>query len=183
MKSQSNKLAMLTLPVVMKENDKVDAQIRLPQDRVGGFRLRMYWEADYNWQGSNRERFWCMECDGSCEEGDKIQIDNCSSSADQRFLFLSRTIRPTANVSLCLTTNGYGKENPIKLRSCDGSPRQKFHELKNYGKFELQPEDMMNTRRGARCLSQMHHPKAKEVVYPETCVKTRKTDTTYWVTF
>jgi hypothetical protein len=33
------------------------------------------------------------------------------------------------------------------------------------------------------CLSQMHHPKAKEVVYPEDCDKTRESDTTYWITF
>jgi hypothetical protein len=33
---------------------------------------------------------------------------------------------------------------------------------------------------GVRCVSQHHHPKDKETLYPEKCSKTRSTKTTYW---
>jgi hypothetical protein len=107
-----------------------------------------------------------------------IGIDNCNSSKEQRFIFGSKTIHPSANPSLCFTAKGEGQDHPIKLRKCDSSSEQNFEDLKKHDKFELQPEDMKN-----RCVSQKHHPKAKEVVYPETCDKTRDTHTTYWVTF
>ena len=73
MKSHSNKLALVALSTALEGKDKANGQVILTESRVGGFRLRMYWEADYYWQGSNRERFWCMECDGDCEEGDNIR--------------------------------------------------------------------------------------------------------------
>lgn len=73
MKSHSNKLALVALSAALEGKDKVSGQVLLPEDLVGGFRLRMYWEADYYWQGSSRERFWCMECDGGCEEGNNIR--------------------------------------------------------------------------------------------------------------
>lgn len=96
---------------------------------------------------------------------------------EQRFIFGGQTIHPSSNPSLCLTADGTGKGNPIKVKPCNNSSKQKFEGLKNYGKFELKPNDK------DKCVSQMHHPKAKEVVYPESCKKTRGSDTTYWVTF
>lgn len=147
---------------------------------IGGFRIRLYWQNGYNWQGSSRERFWCMECRGACTDNTSIQIDSCSSStAEQKFLAIGKTIRPSSNPGLCLTSMGYsGKSNPIRLRSCNGASNQSFNELRQYGKFELQPDD-----NGGRCLSQHHHPKAKEAIYPENCSKSRRFDTTYWITF
>ena len=107
-----------------------------------------------------------------------IGIDNCNSSSEQRFIFGEDTIHPSSNPSLCLTADGNGKSNPIKLRTCNNSSKQNFINLKKHGKFELQPQNMSN-----KCVSQLHHPKAKEVIYPESCEKTRKTETTYWITF
>jgi len=146
---------------------------------LGGFRIRLYWENGYNWQDSSKERFWCMECRGDCSNGDDIQIETCDFSSRQKFIAIGKTIRPAANPDHCITTTGYsGKGDPISLRSCNGGSNQNFLELKSYGKFELQPEGNND-----RCLSQHHHPKAKEVVYPEKCDKTRSFDTTYWTTY
>ena len=55
---------------------------------------------------------------------------------------------------------------------------QSFSEVSASGKFELLTDD-----RSGRCLSQHHHPKPGEVVYPEKCEKTRRYDTTYWRTW
>lgn len=106
-----------------------------------------------------------------------LGIDNCNSSKEQRFIFGGQTIHPSSNPSMCLTADGTGKGNPIKVKPCNNSSKQKFEGLKNYGKFELKPNDK------EKCVSQMHHPKAKEIVYPESCKKTRGSDTTYWITF
>ena len=151
---------------------------------TGAFRLRLHWERGYTWQGKRTEMFYCMECRGSCKSGTSIQIDNCSSSdIRQKFIAVGRTIRPASNPSLCLTVSGYGgKRSPIKLRHCSsstkssGSSNQNFRDLKSSGKFELQPEG-----KSGRCLSQHHHPKRYESVYPENCDKTRRFDTTYWI--
>jgi hypothetical protein len=67
------KLGVLACCTASNFNSATQAQIVVPDDYVGGFRLRMYWESGYNWQESNTERFWCMECDGNCEDGDEIR--------------------------------------------------------------------------------------------------------------
>jgi len=171
------------------KNNNVDAvATRKP---TGAFRLRLHWQPGYNWQNDRTEQFWCMECRGSCKSGSSIQIDKClannnnnhSSHRDsirQQFIAIAKTIRPAANPSLCLTVSGYnnGAHDPIILRRCvrGGSSSQNFKEIKAVGKFELQPENKL----GVRCLSQHHHPKEYEAVFPEFCERTRKYDTTYW---
>ena len=53
-------------------------------NRSDPVRLRLYWEKGYRWQESSRETFWCMECDGSCSSGNKIEIKWCSSSDNKQ---------------------------------------------------------------------------------------------------
>lgn len=146
---------------------------------VGGFRLRLHWQRGYNWQNSSREQFWCMECRGTCKSGSSIQIDKCNSSTRQKFIAVSRTIRPASNPSLCLTITGYGgTRNPVRLRHCNRGSDQDFREVQSRDAFELQSEANMD-----RCLSQHHHPKSHEAVFPEKCEKTRRFDTTYWESY
>lgn len=124
-----------------------------------------------------------MECRGSCKSGSSLQVDKCDSkSLRQKFIAVGRTIRPASNPSLCATVGGYnGVKSPVKLRACkrgEGSDSQSFKEVRAEGKFELQPSS-----NSGRCLSQHHHPKEHEVVFPEECSKTRRFDTTYWTTY
>jgi hypothetical protein len=156
---------------------------RRQQAMAGGFRIRLHWEKGYNWQDASDEKYWCMECRGNtCISGTTVQINKCSSSSNlQKFIAIGKTIRPVSNPNLCFTVTGYdGKDTPIKLRTCNndgsGSSKQNFIQLQGSTKFELHPQERQNKY----CLSQHHHPKAKEVIYPEQCDKTRATDTTYW---
>lgn len=161
---------------------------RRRQQVMGGFRIRLHWEKGYNWQNTSTEKYWCMECKGNaCISGTIIQINKCSSSSTtQKFIAISKTIRPVSNPNLCFTITGYdGKDTPIKLRTCNNNGNsgssssstsiQNFIQLQSTTKFELHPQEQQKY-----CLSQHHHPKAKEVIYPENCEKTRATDTTYW---
>lgn len=144
------------------------------------FRLRLYWQRGYYWQESWKEMWWCMSCRGSCYNGDKIVIDHCGSSSRQRFMTMGDdTLRPISNPSLCMTITGYSEKSPLRLKPCDDNRwDQKLVGLKDSGRFELQPRGMSD-----RCVSQMHHPKKYETVYPEDCRKTRTHDTTYWTTY
>ena len=161
------------------DNDRVAAVSQVSTTKpMGGFRIRLHWERGYNWQDSPQEKFWCMECRGDCRSGAAIQIDKCTNtSARQKFIAIAKTIRPASNPALCLTVTGFdGQDSPVKLRKCNrGSSSQNFLEVRTGGKFELRSQDNAD-----RCLSQHHHPKRAEVVYPEKCDKTRATDTTYW---
>ena len=150
----------------------------------GGFRIRLHWERGYNWQDSSSEKFYCLQCRGTCKSSSKLEIDTCRDySIRQKFLAIGKTIRPASNPSLCVTITGYGgKSSPVQLKPCQrsysASKTQRFNEVKANGKFEL----ISNDRTG-RCLSQHHHPKPHEVVFPEKCEKTRKFDTTYWIAY
>ncbi|KAL7438649.1 hypothetical protein ACHAXM_007362 [Skeletonema potamos] len=139
------------------------------------FRLRLYWQPGYNWQGSKSEKWWCAECTGNCSSGSRLQIGKCSQTNRQMWIAIDNTIRFAPTPSLCVTASGYGSNNPIRLHQCNGGRDQNFDGVQEQGRFELQPAS--NT---ARCVSQQHHPKGKEPLYLESCSKTRATDTTYW---
>mmetsp|Transcript_36091 Transcript_36091/g.87134 ORF Transcript_36091/g.87134 Transcript_36091/m.87134 type:complete len:384 (+) Transcript_36091:168-1319(+) len=143
-------------------------------------RLRLYWEEGYRWQGSRDETFWCMECNNNCRENDSVYVDVCDRSTRQQFSVVGDTIRPTSNPTLCLTATGYYSEDkPIRIKRCKQDEwDQKFVGFDDNGRFEIQPKG-----REDLCVSQMHHPKPFERVYPESCSKTRKHDTTYWVKY
>ena len=150
---------------------------------TGGFRIRLHWQQGYNWQNNHKEQLYCMECRGSCRSGSSIQVDKCNTSSNnirQKFIAIAKTIRPASNPALCLTSTGYsGTSDPVKLRHCNRGLNQNFMEVRSDEKFELQPEGGS----GKYCLSQHHHPKDHEVVFPEECEKTRRFDTTYWKLF
>jgi hypothetical protein len=80
MKPSTKKLAVLALSAMKLSQEVVVAQAVVPDDYIGGFRLRLYWEEGYNWQDSSGEKFWCMECDGNCEDGDKMRKSNLQHS-------------------------------------------------------------------------------------------------------
>ncbi|KAL9188111.1 hypothetical protein ACHAXT_006489 [Thalassiosira profunda] len=165
-------------------NGSVQAQNKNPahvatHKPLGTFRLRLHWQPNFRWQGSAKERFWCMECRGGCRLNNSLQISHCGEEARQKFIAIQKTLRPATNPSLCATVTGYGgTDDPLKLRRCNRSPAQNFDEVRAAGKFELQPANNYG-----RCISQHHHPKDKEALFPEKCEKTRKFDTTHWVAF
>jgi hypothetical protein len=142
------------------------------------FRLRLYWEQGYYWQEDWREMFWCMECD-ECQENDSIYIKWCSDSVRQQFTNVGYTIRPSSDPSLCFTTTGtHTEDRPIRLWPCSGSSEQRFMGFLASERFELHP-----LGDASLCLSQMHHPKEDERIFPNNCTTTRGDTTNYWITF
>jgi hypothetical protein len=146
------------------------------------FRLRLYWEEGYYWQEERGETFWCMEC-GECRENDSVYIKWCGDSIRQQFTKVGDTIRPLSDQALCFTMTGTHSENrPIRLVPCmdkrSGSDEQRFGGFHPNERFELHP--LGDT---SLCLSQAHHPKDDERVWPDSCTTTRGDTTSYWITY
>ena len=152
------------------------------QSSSAPFGLKLYWHPGSNWQNNDYEMKWCMECSYQCEEGESIMLDWCqSSSSRQQFVHYEQddTIRPVINTSLCMTDTNPGvrsEDYPIRLRTCNGGYNQKFIGLNDDTRFEIHPKSNTN-----RCLSQAHHPKAYERVYPERCSTALRDKTSYWI--
>jgi hypothetical protein len=168
-----------TLSPTLAELDTVEPSSRpTKQPEIDAFRLRLYWQKGYMWQGISDEMWWCMECRDSCLDGDSVYVDYCDSSISQKFTFVGDTIRPQSDTSLCLTTMGFTQETPMRYFPCNGHSDQSFEGLTTSGRFELHPMGESD-----RCVSQNHHPKPFERVYPEYCSLTRIHDTNYWIAF
>jgi hypothetical protein len=146
--------------------------------KVDAFRLRLYWEKGYFWQETHVEFWWCMECRDGCVEGDMVYIDECDSSVGQLFTYVGDTIRPAYDTSLCLTALGYTRDTPMRFLPCTGDSDQSFVGMTKGEKFELHQQGDSD-----HCVSQNHHPKSFERVYPEQCDLTRIHDTSYWITY
>lgn len=170
------------------------------------FQLRLYWHQNFFWQETHEETWWCMECtkcdeyslgDGpnhgcvvpgsagsSCQEGHMIWIRRCK---DDRRLYEFNILKNSGSgdqvrvdgTNLCLSTvdNRY-----LELKKCNkDSSRQLFKPVTNLSKFELLPYYQRNwSISNARCLSQLHHPKDKELVGLHQCETARNHQTLYW---
>ena len=70
----------------------------------------------------------------------------------------------------------------IVLRPClndqDGYQEQQFEGFEWDGTFELHTKG-----RTDQCITQWHHPKAKELLYPEDCQVARDEVTSLWRTY
>ena len=148
-------------------------------------RLRLYWQRSYYWQESSRETFWCLQCrSGSCKTNSSIEIDKCSrSSKRQKFQYykLDNTFRPMINPSLCFEENGWDREsNPIKLKRCNGSSEQRW---KGFKEKKGSPFEFKSGRNSGYCMTQGHHPKAHEKVFPQQCRRARDHKTSKWVVY
>ena len=144
-------------------------------------RLRLYWQRDYRWQETSRETWWCMQCrSGACTSGSTIEVDHCSSSKRQKFQYYNdKTFRPMNNPDLCFEGNGWDREtDPIKLKKCNGSSRQKWNGFNEKKRFEIK-----SGRNSGYLLTQAHHPKAHERVFPQQSRRARNHKTSYWIVY
>jgi hypothetical protein len=100
--------------------------------------LKMYWKLGYCWQEEyERERMWCMGCEGStCQEDDYLWLKRCDEEdLEQRFVLemvedaekQMMKIKPSTDTDLCWTRTG---DNAHTLQKCgndflDASGRDK----------------------------------------------------------
>ena len=146
------------------------------------FRLRLYWQRGYSWQDVWYEMWYCMACGRSgrpCQPGDPVYVERCGSSNRQKWNQVGDTLRPLTNPNLCMTTTGYNAERPNRLYECkNGYKRQQFDGFDHAKPFELYPRDD-----NVNCMSQQHHPRSGEGVYPENCALSRRYQTNAWTLY
>merc|ERR1711957_969161 len=74
----------------------------------------------YKWQGSKKEKKWCMEAH---KDGETVEIKKCSSSSKQKFKFIGDDqIQSCKDKDLCFVLSG----KFAKLDKCSSSKNQKF---------------------------------------------------------
>jgi hypothetical protein len=86
----------------------------------------------------------------NCESGDVLEIQTCKKKDKQRFQWSDGRIK-VAGTNMCATN-----EKGLRLRSCDGSNKQKFTGYKSNGGFQIKPSGS-----GSECATQQHHPKVR----------------------
>jgi hypothetical protein len=100
--------------------------------------LKMYWKVGYCWQDEyDRERTWCMGCEGStCQEDDVLWLKRCDEDDEEQRFVLEMVedaemkmmkIKPWTDSNLCWTRTG---DNAHTLQKCgndflDASGRDK----------------------------------------------------------
>jgi hypothetical protein len=185
------------------DNSRVDYCIA--KDKLPAKKLKMYWESSFFWQELKEERWWCLTCtecetlttgdgweggcvtpvDDKCRDGHQVWIQRCRDT-NQRFEIIKNSnsgdqIR-VYGTDLCFSTiiNRY-----LELKSCDRNmPNQLWDRITNLDKFELRPYSQRNLSMSvAKCLSQLHHPKATEVVALRSCRLNDDYDTNYWTEY
>jgi hypothetical protein len=173
------------------------------------FRIRLYWQEDYFWQETYDESWWCMECarcDGftlgngdegncespgdttmSCQDGHNIWIRRCKrANSDYEFNIIKNEgsgdqIR-VDGTNLCFSTvdNQY-----LELRPCNNmDSKQLWKNIDDLSQFELRPYDQRELLpKDSVCLTQMHHPKSREMVGLQPCTRALGHETLYWEEF
>jgi len=161
--------------------------------------------ADYDWQGEQDERFWCLACakckeltvsntprdndlcvtsGGHCQRGDQLWIRDCLDGKGAEFQVKSYTDGDMLHVTnvdnadeqLCIT---WVEGTPfVSLEDCDPTlSAQKYKPIdKQGGPFEISPVFSA----ASYCLSQDHHPKTYEVVGLQPCEESIRDNTAYW---
>ena len=144
------------------------------------YNVRLHWRHGVCWQEEWRERWWCMECKGSCSAGNRLWLQKCNRhNSKQRFYFQpsqnGHQLRK-AGTNLCLDRV---QSNVYQLQPCNGGdPRQVLIGFKRNSPFELMPKGD-----SSRCLNQHHHPKATEIVETTACRTARIWFTNQWIVY
>ena len=166
------------------------------------FQIRLFWSKEYFWQETTKETWWCMECtkcdefslgDGpnhgcitkpSCSDGDNIWIRKCfGHNRNHKFNVVRNSgtgdqIR-VDGTNLCFSTVN---NNYLELRPCDrNNSRQLWKRIGDLNRFELRPYHQRDWNwKQAKCITQLHHPKDKELVGLHQCRVAHVHETGFW---
>ena len=157
--------------------------------QMSPFRLKMHHEEGYCWQKEWEDRKWCASCKGgTCQQGDLLWVQKCSSANIQLFLWESLggttgILKPYTRQDLCWTRTHQDyyylneKRSYFSLLPCQpGDENQVLDGLRTDTAFELySPVDG-----DSFCVTQAHHPKAGEEMFTEKCSKARFDLTSLW---
>jgi len=160
-------------------------------------RIRMYWQWGYTWQEKYTEEKYCLQCRNpgwdprkGCQVGMKIEIDDCSTSHKQKFVRVNgdKTIRPVMSPDLCISHQNHADDillDTLSLEYCNGGKQQQFDIVgtpwQKWGKFEIRTS--LTSQRQPTCLTNAHHPRRYENIFPQRCDRAREHQTSSWTLY
>ena len=147
------------------------------------FRLKLYWQPGYRWQGELFERKWCMKCRWGCYDGHPLYITPCSGYSTY-FTFVTPTTGTGDEVmiqvngtNLCVHRQGGSPK--VYLRTCNETLEHQRWFAKNGSfsgdKFEISQHSFSNYS-----LGQQHHPKDGEILYMQESYRAENATTQFW---
>ena len=160
-------------------------------------RIRMYWQWGYTWQDKYTEEKYCLQCRNpgwdprkGCQVGMKIEIDDCSTSHKQKFVRVNgdKTISPVMSPDLCISHQNHADDillDTLSLEYCNGGKQQQFDIVgtpwQKWGKFEIRTS--LTSQRQPTCLTNAHHPRRYENIFPQRCDREREHQTSSWTLY
>ena len=164
-----NPTYLATTPPTNKVDDEDDEDEDEDEDEDdrkepsgGRFRLEMYCETKYRWQGKEKCPDYCLEY-SKCSSGGSIKIRDCDKTSKQKWWKDGSVLRPDCDGGNKLCVSGE------TLKTCD--TKLNF-DSKGSNKFEI--------RKGSGLLTQHHHPRDGEEVGFRNMAITRKNNTNLW---
>jgi len=149
------------------------------EDVVGEpyWRLKMYgWEKT----SSSHEGKYCAECDGSCRDGQGLDIGSCDSGSEKwHFINTSldgmTTMVKEEDKDLCWRM----EDGSTRLADCDPTDQcQTFNAGKgNYNGFRF---EFKSTCANSRCVTQDHYPRSGEELEGSNCWRARRHKSSFW---
>jgi len=160
-------------------------------------RIKMYWQWGYTWQERATEEKYCLQCRNpgwdprsGCEVGMKIEIDDCNRDHRQKFVRVEgdKTIRPAMSPDLCISHQNHADDillDTLSLEYCNGGKQQQFDIVgtpwQKWGKFEIHTS--LTSNRQPTCLTNAHHPRRFENIFPQRCDRARDHQTSSWTVY
>lgn len=172
-----------------------------PQPTNGTFRLKLYWEEGYEWQGETFEREWCMMFNYTgypgtnrcwirnftvpCNESQAYTAKCVTGEPRQWFRFVELG-SPNGEPEVLIQTGDQLRcfermNRELWLRECNESnPRQRWFALN--GSFDGPRFEISQLGFTSQCIANDHHPKSGEVMELHWCEGSRweEDQTSYW---
>ena len=158
----------------------------------------MYWQYGYYWQENYKQEWYCLQCRNKswdkrkgCNVGQRIEIDDCQRRRHrQQFVRVEedKSIRPAMAPDLCFTHQNHADDiylDTISLEYCNGSQEQRFYIVgtpwQKNGKFEIRTS--LRSQKQPTCLTNAHHPRKYENIFPQRCDRARFHETASWTVY
>jgi len=181
-----------------ENKDRKKDKDECPMDGREIFQMKMFWKKGTEWQGSKREKAWCVQCENKCKSGEILRLKQCDEDdKEQWWIFEDCMVKSMLNPDVCITTGEdkekSGHEGKIELKKCRSKYKkhQRFRSYDPDDVFEKFNFKILSDRKtdDRMCLSSEHHPRSGESLRFFSCKKAylndggkkKKDDTSHWV--
>jgi len=159
----------------LMEESSLETELFEDGRRLASFNcnLEMRWTRSSYWQEEYKERFWCLNVYRKKKGGSLRTIfKDCRRKKTNWDIRSDGTIRYSSNK--CLEREGIsGLGAPgLRVRTCNGSRRQKFRVIGNKSKLKI--------KQGSLYVTSQHHPKEGDGIQLSSLSQAKRHRILYW---